>query len=327
VLVLMGCGSSSAEATAADPTTPSATAPAQTSPPPATTAPQPGTTDAGANDSGAKPATNGTYRDSLSVCWTDSKCKRAMIVAHGGDWKAGSAPYGSMAAVTAAYTNGAEAVKIDVRVTKDNVPVVSHSSPFEIWESLDCYNKKIEDMTAADVTGCHFAGSSETYQRLDTMLTYARGKLVVQLCVKEPTDYARTIAEVVTEKAEDFAFLEVSVQDLQTVLPPIANSGKIWWLVNVESNATDIDTLLDVVKNPHAFMVEIDQVSWAADAIKTKLHPAGLRTFTYLKSESASQSDLQALFDEGFDVVSSNVTGENLKARVATNTARGISPP
>ena len=96
---------------------------------------------------------------------------------------------------------------------------------------------------------------------------------------------------------------------------------------NVASNAADVDTLLNVVKNPHAFMVEIDQTSWAADAITKKIHPAGLRTFTYLKSETASEADLQALYDQGFDVVSSNVNGENVKARIATNTAHSISPP
>ena len=26
------------------------------------------------------------WRSSLSVCWTDATCRRAMSVAHGGDW-------------------------------------------------------------------------------------------------------------------------------------------------------------------------------------------------------------------------------------------------
>jgi glycerophosphoryl diester phosphodiesterase len=246
-----------------------------------------------------------------------------MVVGHGGDWKAGSLPYGSMAAVVAAYNDGSDGVKIDVRVTKDNVPVVSHSSPFEAWESLDCYGKKIEEMTAAAVTKCHFLGSSETYQRLDTMLNYARGKLVVQLTVKEPADYARAIAEVVALKAEDFAFFEVSVQDLQTTL---STSTQVWWLVNIGSELADVDTLLNL-KNPHAFMVEFDASAAAATAISTKIHPAGLRSFTYVKSEASTESDFKALFDQGYDVVSSNAASENLKARIAANTAKGISPP
>lgn len=283
-------------------------------------------TDSGAPDTG--PSATGTYRTSLSVCWTDASCKRAMIVAHGGDWTPTGAPYGSKSAVEAAYKNGVEAVKIDVRVTKDNVPVVSHSSPFEAYESLDCYNKKIEEMTAADFTKCHFATSSgETYQRLDTMLDYARGKLLVQLCVKESTDYARTIAEVVAKKAEDFAFIEVPMNELQTVIPGVPSGNLVRYLVNIESDYAQIDTLLGTVKNPRVFMVEMNASPQVGSLVTTKLHPAGLRSFIYDSGGATSESQLKGYFDAGFDVVSANATANNLKARVTVNKARGITPP
>ena len=281
--------------------------------------------DAGADAEAGAPS---TYRNSLSVCWTDATCKRAMIVAHGGDWTATTVPYGSMGAAVAAYDHGVDAVKLDVRVTKDDVPVISHSSPIEIYESLDCYNQRIEDMTAAQVTGCHFVQkSSESFQRLDTVLGYLRGKMVVQLTVKLPADYARTIKEVSTLGAQDFAFLEVSTADLQTVLPAIPGSNQIYWLVNVGSTLSDIDVLLDTVKNPHAFMVEMDPSAQTSTIVTTKLHPANVRSFTYDSSATASVAELKALFDQGFDVVSANTTTNNGAARVAVNTGRSISPP
>ena len=49
--------------------------------------------------------------------------------------------------------------------------------------------------------------------------------------------------------------------------------------------------------------------------------------FTYDSSGTASTAELQGLFDKGFDVVSSNVTANNLAARKAVNGARGITPP
>ena len=131
-----------------------------------------------------------------------------MAVGHGGAWTAFGAPYNSNAALAAAYAQGMDGVKIDVRVTRDNVPVISHSSPIQIYESLDCANKKIEEMTAAEVTRCHrFPSRTETFQRLDDVLEYLRGKMTVELTVKRSADYARTIAEVLARHAEDFAYL------------------------------------------------------------------------------------------------------------------------
>ena len=328
VLLASACGSSASSTDGAPATsTPDAS---DTTPGSDGGSPSPGTptSDAGGADAADGSAAAKTYRSSLSVCWTDATCPRAMIVAHGGDWSPTTVPYGAMGAVVAAFGDGVDAVKLDVRVTKDNVPVISHSSPIEAYESLDCYNQRIEDMTAAQVANCHFVQkSSEAFQRLDTMLNYARGKMMVQLTVKLPADYARTIAEVNALAAQDFAFLEVSTSDLQTVLPPLPGSSQIYWLVNVASNLADIDVLLGTVKNPHAFMVEIDPGVTLGDVITAKLHPANVRAFTYDSSATASTAELSALFAQGYDVVSANTTPANKAARIARNQARGVSPP
>jgi Glycerophosphoryl diester phosphodiesterase family len=324
--VTAGCAS--ADRTNAPESGPAA---APTSPPqeppaaPTNGAPDAGAADAAAPVDGAPPANGG--KGSLSICWTDATCARAMIVAHGGDWTATGPPYGSMSAVVAASAHGADAVKIDVRVTKDGVPVVSHSSPFEIYESLDCYGKRIEEMTAAQVEGCHFAtAAAETYKRLGTMLAYARGKLVVQLTVKKSEDYARAIAEVLAASAQDFAFLEVSTSDVQTLLPSIPGSGQVNYLVNVGSNLAEVDTVL-ALRNPRLFMVEMDPSPEVAGIVGSKLHPANVRSFTYDSAATASVADLRGLFEHGFDVVSANATANDLQARAAVNAARGISPP
>jgi glycerophosphoryl diester phosphodiesterase len=96
---------------------------------------------------------SGTYRNSLSVCWTDVTCPRAMLIGHDGAWSIGSIPYNSNAAISNAYAIGMEGVKIDVRVSGDDIPVVSHSSLIEIYESWDCglLSLRIEENTAARI--------------------------------------------------------------------------------------------------------------------------------------------------------------------------------
>lgn len=270
-----------------------------------------------------------SHRSSLAVCWTDATCKRVMAIAHGGAWDLTQRPYDSNAAIAEAYKLGIDGVKIDVRVTQDDVPVIAHSSPIEFYESLDCVGKKIEQMTAAQVVTCHrFPSATETFQRLDDVLAYLRGKMVTQLCVKRTQDYARTIAELHAQKAEDFAFIELgSTSDLQSLIPTLPGAGTVWYLVNVEKNVAEVDAIVGTIKNPRAFMVEFDPSVAVAALTATKLHPAGVRSFTYTSSMTASVQELKALFDGGYDVVSAQLAANAVQARILVNTARGISPP
>jgi hypothetical protein len=269
-----------------------------------------------------------TYRNSLGVCWTDASCARVMALAHGGAWDTGMKPYDSNAALAAAFADGDDGVKIDVRVSSDDIPVIAHSSPIEIFESLDCYNQKIESMTAAQVTACHrFPSSTEKFQRLDEVLGYLRGKMVVQLCVKNPDDYARTIAEIHAQSAEDFAFIEVdNPQRFETVIPTLPGADTVYYLINVASALGDIDGLL-AANNPRGFMYEIDPGVALGTIITDKLHPAGVRAFIYDNAAAPTVGQLQQHYLDGFDVVSSQSGPNGVQARTMINTARGVSPP
>ena len=272
-----------------------------------------------------------TYRNSLGVCWTDATCQRAMSIGHGGAWDAVSTPYDSNAAIINAYNIGMEGVKVDVRVTSDNVPVISHSSPITYYESVICglTGLVIEDSTAAQVTAClRFPSTTEHFQRLDDVLNYVRGKMVVQLCVKRSQDYQRTIDEIHALGAEDFAFIELgSAGELQTIIPTLSNADTVWYLVNVASNVADVDTLIDVINNPRAFMYEFDPGVNVSTLTPNRLHPAGVRSFTYDSTTGISVGTIQGHFEGGYDVVSANNGPNNVQARQNVNTARGISPP
>jgi len=268
------------------------------------------------------------HRTSLSVCWTDATCPRVLALAHGGAWDATSAPYLSNTALAAAFAAGDDGVKIDVRVTSDGIPVIAHSSPIKIYESVDCADRKIEEMTAAQVSQCHrFPSTSETFQRLDDVLGYLRGKMVVQLCVKRPSDYARTIAEIHALGAEDFAFIELgNPAELSTLIPTLPGSGTVYYLVNLESNLAAIDGLL-ALGNPRAFMYEIDPGVDIGTLVADRLHPAGVRAFIYDNAASPTVNQLEAHYNAGFDAVSSQSGPKGVQARVAVNTARGVTPP
>lgn len=280
----------------------------------------------GGADAGVSTPDAGSWRSSLAVCWTDASCQRVMAIGHGGAWTS-SIPYNSNGAIAAAYTQGLDGVKIDVRVTADNVPVISHSSPIELFESLDCYNQRIENMTAAQVTNCHRVPSTtERFQRLDEVLDYLRGKLVVQLCVKVASDLPRVVQQVIASNAQDFAFLEIDPIDLQTRVPSTAGGNTVWYLINLASDLTQVDTLL-ALNNPRAFMYEFDTGVQLGNLVSTRLHPANVRAFTYESGALATTQQLVGYYDAGYDVVSANATSALLPARQQVNGARGVSPP
>jgi glycerophosphoryl diester phosphodiesterase len=271
----------------------------------------------------ADAAVTGDYHSSLSACWSDASCPRVLAVAHGGSWDAQSAPYLSNAALAAAFAAGDEGV----RFTKDGVAVLAHSSPIELYESLDCYGKKIEDMTAAQVTGCHRAPSTtEKFQRLDDVLGYIKGKMVAQLCVKRATEFDETIAAIHGLGAEDYAFIEIDAGEFLAQAPTLVNTGAIRFMVNVAGNLGSIADVL-AVASPKAFMIEIDPDIDIGNLVDTQLHPAGVRAFVYDNAASPTVAQLKSHYAKGFDVVSSQSGPKGVEARQATNQASGITPP
>jgi hypothetical protein len=159
------------------------------------------------------------------------------------------------------------------------------------------------------------------------VLNYLRGKMVVQLTVKRSQDYARVIQEIHAQGAEDFAFMEINASELQTQLPGIPGSGSIWYLINVASTLSDVDLLLNTINNPRAFMYEFDPTVTLGNLVTTRLHPAGIRSFTYDSSGTVTEAQLKAYYDQGYDVVSSNKAVNGVNARKTVNGLRGVSPP
>jgi glycerophosphoryl diester phosphodiesterase len=164
---------------------------------------------------------DGPWRKSLDgrrSCWTENynDCDRVMTISHGGDWNL-TYPYDSLQAFQKAFENGADAVKGDFRVSKDNVGVVMHSSPIEIYESLNCHGMLVENMTAEDCTKCQMALTDYHFITVPQFLSWSNGKVNVMLCVKESTDIQRAITTVVENDATHRAFLELHVDELITV--------------------------------------------------------------------------------------------------------------
>ena len=123
----------------------------------------------------------------------------------------------------------------------------------------------------------------------------------------------------------------MQTQQPLAVNPPAfapADPGKriVAYLIDIGPNLDEVEVLLDIA-NPRAFMFEMDPSPSIGALVANRLHPAGVRAFTYDASPVASVDELRGLYDDGFDVVSAQAAQNGVTARIDVNRARGITPP
>jgi hypothetical protein len=149
------------------------------------------------------------------------------------------------------------------------------------------------------------------------------------LC-KKGKDYQRTFEQIHFQNAEHFVFIKLSnANELQNIIPTLSGSDTVYYLVNVSSDLSQLYTLIDI-KNPWAFMVEIDKavdLKIVSELVKNKIHPAGMRSFVYDEAKIVSVAKAQRYFGTGYDVISSN-SGENIvQVHKIVNQNRKVDPP
>ena len=268
------------------------------------------------------------------ACWTYRSCKRVMTTAHGGEWNL-TFPYDSLPAFEKAYENGADAVKGDFRVSKDNIGVVMHSSPVEIWESLNCYGKQVEEMTAEECTSCQMEITHYHFITVPYMLSWAENKVNVMLCVKESTDIPRAITTLIENDATHRAFLEVHVNDflaLETNGTP--QWDQVYYVVecNTHDDIVRLINASDEIKK-RGFLVEFnDWKEWPTSTLQDDIalaESAGFRSFAATNDNAwrATVDDHLHLYKQGFDVAYTYNLTNAVTARREVNLIHGVVPP
>jgi len=278
----------------------------------------------------------GSWRTSLDgegSCWTEGpSCNRVLTTVHGGDWSV-TVPYDSFPAFERAWEKGADSVKGDFRVSKDNVGMVMHSSPVEIYESLNCWNKKVEEMTAEECMQCEMINPEYNFMSVPDLLAWAKEKVNVMFCVKESHDIPRGISTLVENDATHRAFLEVHVNEfLQTVEDNVPGWDQVYFVLEV-SNTDDIDRMLALSDDvlARAFLFEFkDYKKWPdveADIDRVKARGARTMTMSNQNPVTATVQNHVDLFHAGFEVAYTYNTDNAMEARSQVNTENDISPP
>ena len=232
------------------------------------------------------------------------------------------------------FENGADAVKGDFRVSQDNVGVVVHSSPFHLYESVNCVGRRVENMTAAQIQRCQMEMTTFTFQTAPSLLAWADGKVNVMFCVKEARDIPRAISTIIDAGAQHRAFLEIRAGTLLQV-PALAPPGwdQVFYLAELGS-AKDIDAMLAapaaLLQQTWGFEFDPSYEKWGLNitqVIDGKLRPRNISSLAATAANpTASEENHLQLWRQGFDVVYTYNLANAVKARVVINSGRGLSP-
>jgi hypothetical protein len=219
-------------------------------------------------------------------------------------------------------------VELDVQASADGVPVIAHSSPIELYESLDCGGQRIEEMTAAEVTACHLAPStSETFQLVGDVLDNAAGRALIELEVKETGDLQAVIEFVLARGAQDRAFFLLGVDEV-ALLPTLAGGDQVWAMARIHDVA-DVPAMLAA---PRVIVLELDRSYPGADEaaisalISDSIHPAGRRALTSSDTRFATLDNQREVFALGFDTLLSYGVPDGVQAAREVNVANGLPP-
>jgi glycerophosphoryl diester phosphodiesterase len=271
-------------------------------------------------------------RGSLASCLLDPRCHRVGIESHMGAWTA-AIPGNSMAAYRRAWELGADAIEADIRVSRDGVPFMIHDDAITLYESILCAGKVVSESDASEIDGCLLLPSlTETIPSFDEFVTWARGKILIHLDVKESDDVQTMVEQIVAYGAEDFVFIAISGGEAATLLPTIPDADRVYFVMRVGSVA-EIDAALTTLRSPNIFMLEGDR-TWDTPPVDeaqmrvqvARVQDAGLRIMASSDQYAASIDNHLQIFDMGFDYILSYNTENGIEAARQVNIARGYPP-
>lgn len=141
---------------------------------------------------------------------------RVMVVAHRACWSAG-APENSLASIARCIAIGADMIEIDIRLTKDGIPVLMHD---ETIDRTTSGSGKVSDLTYEEISHVRLrrgAGgdkalvSEETVPTLRDVLQLTRGAILINLDVK--ADAFKAAFEIVRQQdAEDQILMKMGAR-------------------------------------------------------------------------------------------------------------------
>jgi len=187
-------------------------------------------------------------------------------------------------------------------------------------------------MTAAEVTQCHLAPSfTERFQRLDDVLDWANGKLIMELDVKLTADLGPSIATILNRNAQSRTTILVGTGEITDAIANLPGWQSVYYIADI-GDPSAIASMLALAASHNIFLLEIDRTysgyteAQVTDLLVNTVNPGGLKGFSASDIYLATVQNHKDVYHQGFDVVLSYNVPNGVQAAAAINAERGYPP-
>lgn len=249
------------------------------------------------------------------------------VIAHRGN--SGPLPENTMVAIEGAIGLGVEMVEVDVRLTKDEVPILMHHDRVDDTTSgtgrvSDLTWDELKTLDAGVWRGQEFAG--ERVRALDEVLSLTRGRVALNLDIKVPEAAAPTVIAAI--KADVCARVVISgctakclqtVWDLTTSIAVLFNLDELLLGTDPAEAGTVARRGINLAVESGAMAINVPHRLVDA-ALVDQARDAGIGVWAFTVDE---ESRFRDLIDAGVDSLTTNWPERMLPlARSKTSPAR-----
>lgn len=212
------------------------------------------------------------------------------------------APENSLLAIEHAISNGVDIIEIDVRITKDGIPVIMHDQKVDRTTNG---KGDIEKWTLADLKTLYLKKgdslSGEKIPTLQEVLQFSKGRAVFDLDMK--TDQVGKVLEVIKKYG---SFKDVIFFDSDTaVLNAVDRDHKKWMIMPRVHKKEDVQWVLDTYQPEIVHIDEKTNTSEICQLIRSRgariwINALGV---TDLKVYQGDDKSLKELIKNGANVI------------------------
>jgi len=253
-------------------------------------------------------------------CLFDKTCNKPVIIEHQGApgfW----IPRNSMAAFRNAQALGAAGVEADIRFSSDGVPFVCHDESIRPWTAPGCWGWKPDATPAQSLARCRlFPSCSEFLVPMEDLVRWAKGRMLIQLDVKE-AGKLQSLADAVRRwDARGFCFFSMTVWDAVQNRKTLEGISDIRLALEVRT-VKQIADVLSWMRLPQLFLVEtsgefLDHFLTTEQLRKQiqRMHDSGLKVEAVGDTRLPSVDSQLKLMKDGYDAVLSYDVEKSVEA-------------
>ncbi|HVE14802.1 MAG TPA: glycerophosphodiester phosphodiesterase family protein [Elusimicrobiota bacterium] len=198
---------------------------------------------------------------------------------------------------------GADIVEMDLRLSRDGVPVVFHDAWMGLWTHCLGF---VRDMSAAQITACRYRGSGTPVPTFAEVLDWARGRVIVNAEFKTVEVIAPALALARAKGALGWTYFQTQWDPEKYYRARALDKDAI-----LQFQPWTLDRLDWALarKDPNLLVIELNELTWDSEHLR-RVHAAGklasVNSFYFSWSYELSGAACSRVWARDIDIAVSN---------------------